>query len=58
MNERPGVSTFAWPGEASLSPIDKGMEALRKLRRAFLRQGVSNSPLKTPYGPPSQGGQM
>ena len=45
------------PLEGSFVPLAKGIEALRKLRRAFLRQGVSISPLKTPYSPPSQGEQ-
>jgi len=47
-----GDSIFAAASRGSFVPLDKGMEALRKLPCAFLRQGVSNSPLKTPYGPP------
>jgi len=50
-----GDSIFAAASRGSFVPLDKGMEALRKLPRAFLRQGVSNSPLKTPYGPPWEG---
>ncbi len=33
-----------------LSPLTRGTPR-------FLQQGVSDSLLKTPYGPPSQGGQ-
>jgi len=36
----------------SFVPLDKGIEALRKLRRTFLRQGVSNcaeDPLGSPF---------